>query len=753
MNPPTTKVLIFEAGSVLFLTVAIFVLDVITPLGWADWMLYFIPLVITLQSSRERIPYHFAAVATLLTAVGGYLSPGDIDAGMALFNRCLGIVVMWAFTWLMVRQKRASALLVGAETARSQAETHREAAVAARDLAEASALGALHRESQAARELLISSLRLESILQSAMDAIITIDDGQHVLLFNESAERMFQCPAREVIGQTLDKFLPARFRDAHRHHIEGFGRSGVTSRKMGELGTVTGLRGNGEEFPVEAAISHITVEGKRFYTVILRDITERKQTEEALRQSEARLRATLDTMMEGCQIIGFDWKYLYVNEAACRHGRRPRAQLLGHTLMEAYPGLEQTPFFRELDRCMRQRAACGMENEFVFQDGSKALFDICIEPVPEGLLVLSYDVTDRKQAEKLIRQSEERYRRLIQVSPDAIIVSRGERVIFANDQALKLFRAVKADEILGKSPFELFHPDCHPMIQQRIQELLAGNPIVPIVEEKILSVDGTGIAVDVEVSAAQFTDEEGAAILVMLRDVSERKRLQEQLRRTERVAELGTLASGMAHEIGTPMNVILGRAEYLMDRVKDEPIKKGLKTIVAQVERITRVMNQLLSFARRRPPERRALDLRDVLENSAEMFQERLAGHRIRVELALDAACPPVHADADQMSQVFINLIMNAIHAMPDGGTLRIQMAPDEGMVKVTVSDTGHGIPEEVLSHIFEPFFTTKDFGKGTGLGLTVVKGILDEHGGRITVASEIGVGTTFTILFPPAAR
>jgi PAS domain S-box-containing protein len=350
-----------------------------------------------------------------------------------------------------------------------------------------------------------------------------------------------------------------------------------------------------------------------------------------------------------------------------------------------------------------------------------------------------------------MRQSEERYRRLIEVSPLAIFVNRDDRVIFINDAGLRLFGAVKASEILGKSPFELFHPDCHAAIRERIRRLVENGTVLPAVEEKISKVDGT--VADVEVSAARFMDEEGPAIVAMIRDISEQKQLQEQLRRTERVAELGTLASGMAHEIGTPMNVILGRAEYLMDRVKDEPVKKGLQTIVAQVERITKVMNQLLSFARRRPPERRALDLKEVVETSVEIFQERLARSRIRVTLELDPHCPRVHADPDQMHQVLINMIMNAIHAMPTGGELRIGVAPAQDRVRLTVADTGHGIPPDTLAHIFDPFFTTKEFGKGTGLGLTVVKGILDEHGGAISVDSEPGRGTTFTILLPRASN
>jgi PAS domain S-box-containing protein len=232
-------------------------------------------------------------------------------------------------------------------------------------------------------------------------------------------------------------------------------------------------------------------------------------------------------------------------------------------------------------------------------------------------------------------------------------------------------------------------------------------------------------------------------------DVTLLNQIQEQLRKTERVAELGTLASGMAHEIGTPMNVILGRAEYLMDRVKEEPVKKGLQTIVTQVERITKVMNQLLTFARRKSPERGPLDLSRAIEDSLEIFQERLAKSRVKVEMQIDKACPRAFADGDQMSQVMINLIMNALHAMEDGGILRIGMAQDGEMVRLTVADTGQGIPQAVLPKIFEPFYTTKEFGKGTGLGLTVVKGIIEEHHGTITVESEEGKGTRFTILIP----
>ncbi|ULA63578.1 MAG: PAS domain S-box protein [Nitrospira sp.] len=758
MSPPSEAFSRLGAGLVALLTASIFVLDLLTPLGWADWLLYFIPLVLVLQSPRDRDSYRFAAVVTLLMALGGYFSPRGIDPVMAVMNRALGLTVMWGMTWMIVRQRQVRSQLAGARAAQAQAEAGREAAVAARELAEASATGAMHRESQVARDLLLSSLRLDGIVQSAMDAIITSDDRMQVLLFNEAAERMFQCSARDAIGHSLDRFLPARFREAHRHHVEKFGRSHVTSRKMGQLGTVMGLRGNGEEFPVEAAISHIVVDGATFYTVILRDITERLRAEAHLRGIEERSRLALEAGQLGAweYDVAADLVQLDVRAQALHHCGTGVS--LGAMMASMHPddlrALQElmAPTHRPDSPDARFTSECRMRYLGGEVRWMVVRAQVFFEGTGTGLRVTrivgtTQDVTARKRVEQLIRQSEERYRRLIAVSPYGILVIRAERVIFANDQALKLFGAVKAEEIVGRSSVDLFHQDSHAAMRERADELLGGSQVIPMVEERILRLDG--VPIDVEVSAAGFFDEEGPAMLVMLRDISERKRLQDRLRKTERIAELGTVASGMAHEIGTPMNVILGRAEYLMDRVTDETVKRGLHTIVAQVERITRVMNQLLAVARRKPPERGSLVLRDVIESSVEMFQERLAKNRVQVEMQLDDACPKVQADADQMNQVLINLIMNAVHAMPDGGQLRIGMAQADSMVKLTVADTGSGIPPEVIARVFDPFFTTKEFGKGTGLGLTVVKGIIEEHQGSISAESLEGQGTTFTILLP----
>jgi PAS domain S-box-containing protein len=346
--------------------------------------------------------------------------------------------------------------------------------------------------------------------------------------------------------------------------------------------------------------------------------------------------------------------------------------------------------------------------------------------------------------------SEQQFRLIMETVPTGILlVDESGTIVMVNISALHQF-GYERKEVLGKS-VEMLIPG--PSRSDHLQHR-AGFKKAPQTRSMGegrelfgLRKDGSEFAVEIGLTPIQTT--KGMGVVASIVDISERKRLEMQLRRAERLAELGTLASGMAHEIGTPMNVILGRAEYLLQRTADEGMKKGLATIVTQVERITKVMNQLLAFARRRTPERRAVDFGEIVDDSLEMFQERIAQSHITVDKTIESSLPPVRADRDQLIQVLINLVMNSIHAMPEGGRLRLSLAREGSYVCLGVSDTGHGMPEETRSKVFEPFFTTKDFGKGTGLGLTVAKGIIEEHGGTITVESVVGKGTTFWIRLP----
>ncbi|QDT05901.1 Sporulation kinase A [Rubripirellula lacrimiformis] len=227
---------------------------------------------------------------------------------------------------------------------------------------------------------------------------------------------------------------------------------------------------------------------------------------------------------------------------------------------------------------------------------------------------------------------------------------------------------------------------------------------------------------------------------------------RDTIRHADRLGTIGTLAAGMAHELGTPLNVVSGRAGLIASgKLSDEEIRSSAQTIHSEAERMTGIIRQLMDFARQKPSPHEVVDLVQVVKTTCDLTRS-LAEHA-GVELDFQACKPTVstRADAAQMQQVMTNLITNAIAAMPDGGTLTVVLdqSSDDGPITLTVADTGEGIAQESLPHIFEPFFTTKDVGQGTGLGLSIAYGIVREHGGDIHVESHPERGTTFRVTLP----
>src|SRR5574338_238342 len=226
------------------------------------------------------------------------------------------------------------------------------------------------------------------------------------------------------------------------------------------------------------------------------------------------------------------------------------------------------------------------------------------------------------------------------------------------------------------------------------------------------------------------------------------KQTTERARAAEQLASIGTLVAGLAHEVGTPMGVIQGHAKLLESKVTDEQARWRLHTIQEQIARISKLIQSLLNMAR---PSRSAgtpVALAPLLDNTLAFLREKFARREIRVVRELEDV-PSVRGDAERLQQLFLNLFMNAADAMPDGGELRVVLRAAPGGVEVEVADTGTGIAAADVERVFDPFYTTKPAGHGNGLGLSVVRSIVGDHGGDIEVQSEVGVGTTFTVLLP----
>jgi signal transduction histidine kinase len=251
--------------------------------------------------------------------------------------------------------------------------------------------------------------------------------------------------------------------------------------------------------------------------------------------------------------------------------------------------------------------------------------------------------------------------------------------------------------------------------------------------------------------------------VLAIEDVTDRVALEREVQLAEKLAVVGQLAAGIAHQIGTPLNVISGSAEYLMmEWGPERPRPQELEIIVAQTDRITKLIQQLLNFARPARLELQPVKLSDLLREVLGLTEHQIAKERIAVRTDFQPDLPAITADAHQLEQAFLNIVINAWHAMPGGGTLTLRTRvaatgdrprwpgrPVPTGVEVVISDTGIGIPAEHLSRIFDPFFSTKGVGKGTGLGLAISRRIVEDHRGSIEVASEVGHGTTFTIRLP----
>lgn len=247
----------------------------------------------------------------------------------------------------------------------------------------------------------------------------------------------------------------------------------------------------------------------------------------------------------------------------------------------------------------------------------------------------------------------------------------------------------------------------------------------------------------------------------LIKEQQEKLKLERNLRHSERLASVGQLAAGLAHEIGTPLNIISGRAEYLLRRERGPvEMRENLHIIRSQIDRISGIVRQLLEFSHRREPSLRSLDLGPLLDSVTKLLEQKIQEKGVQVEIALAERLPKIQADPDLLQQVFINLYLNSLHAMSPGGKIRIQaelardgdapLSPaDHDWLRISFEDNGPGIPAEHIEHVFDPFFTTKDVGEGTGLGLAVTYGIVKEHGGGIRVESEEGRFTRFVILLP----
>jgi PAS domain S-box-containing protein len=479
-------------------------------------------------------------------------------------------------------------------------------------------------------------------------------------------------------------------------------------------------------------------------------------------------RSILDNLLEGCQVISPEFRYLYVNDALVRHGKMAREALLGRTMMEAYPGIENTHVFSAIRRCMDERVAEHLENEFVFPDGSIGWFDLHIEPVAEGVVILSMDVTERKRDEIGLRRTMRALTTLSQCNQT--LVRATDETAFMQDVCQILvnaggYRNAAIDslafaerEVPGELAAEWFLALPIHAGDEHVATLTIcapgyddfGDRERAVLEEVALDL-GYGIA----------------TLRARARQAETSKQLDEtaaQLMASQRLEAVGRLAGGIAHDFNNLLTVILTYAGFSIDQLHDsDPMRADLRQVVVAGELAASLTKQLLAFSRKQVMEPRVINVNATV-GGIETMLRRLLGEDIDIRVHAAGDLGNVLADPGQLEQVIMNLAVNARDAMPAGGSLTIETANVEldeeyaaqhfevtpgRYVRLSMADTGTGMDADTRVRIFEPFFTTKEKAKGTGLGLSTVYGIVKQSGGDIQVYSEPGQGTAFKIYLP----
>jgi len=492
-----------------------------------------------------------------------------------------------------------------------------------------------------------------------------------------------------------------------------------------------------------------------------RDVTERKRMENQADRMEIRLGKTLENITDAVFTLDSEWRFTFLNSEAERLLQRGRGELLGGNIWELYPETVGGTFQKEYERALNGQVTVDFEQYYDFLE---KWFEVRAYPVTGGLMVYLRDVTARRHTEAQLRLLESCVSKLndfVLITEADPIEDPGPRIIFVNDAFVNRTGYTR-DEVLGKSPRFLQGPKTQRDSLDRIRGALARRE--PIREEMInYTKHGEEMHLEIDIVPIFETDGECRYFVAIEREVTERKNLERQFLRAQRMDSIGTLASGLAHDLNNVLAPIVLSVDLLRNMIDDPEGQEILDLVASSVQRGTDMVSQVLTFARGVDPKLTVVDVVEVLGKLERIVVDSFPKN-IRIKLRTDAELWSVRGDATQIHQVLLNLCVNSRDAMPEGGEIIIKASntlicedntdkvidikPGKYLL-IEVIDSGQGIDKNIIDELFDPFFTTKDIGKGTGLGLSTSLSIVKGHGGVIQVHSEQKNGACFRVYLP----
>jgi PAS domain S-box-containing protein len=629
------------------------------------------------------------------------------------------------------------------------------------------------------RELQESQERFKAIAENSPDAIIITDAMGVILYCNRGTEKIFGYGREDLPGQSSIVLLPQQMRESELSKRVKYTESGVHLPITSTIES-TMVRKDGTEFPVEFSLYSWAINKGSFFATIIRDITRRKQAENELRQANEALQRSSDFFEnvfnaagDGIYVTDELGTIVFANKALCAMLGYDQGELEGKPAIDITADIPNMPLDEAMEHEMYHRDYTDyFETFFLRKDGSSLPVESRVTNVQEGpqsspaIIVIVRDITARKRSENEIRQARDYFETILKTSPDAIFVANDDGyIVMANESVVDVY-GYQPEELIGQH-VSVLATDDEQAVQKSmsmIEELYENGIVRNFLGERKRK-DGTIIEIESSHALLKRPDGSVAGTVSSTRDITDRKRFEEQQRQSQKMEAVGTLAGGIAHDFNNILGIILGYAELSKDVVAGNSVlEKNLSQILKAAERAKDLVQQILAFSRKRESQVKPLQMNLMIKEALKLLRASLPA-TISIQSDIEDTDDVVVADATEIHQIVMNLCTNAAHAMQhSGGVIEVILKPvDLDMhaieyytgigpgpyMQLSIKDTGMGIPGDIIGRIFEPFFTTKEVGKGTGMGLAMVHGIVKRYKGDIKVYSEPGKGAVFHIVLP----
>jgi PAS domain S-box-containing protein len=616
------------------------------------------------------------------------------------------------------------------------------------------------------------------LFESQNKAVLLLGHDLSVEDCNAQALALFRCSRAVLIGKPAVELVPLRQPDGM-ESAQGLQQAvaaalqGLPQSLLGYLQTVDGL-----SFEALVQLQAIDLDGRPQVVAHVRDLTRLREAEKQLEASELRLRQVLDHTPTPIFIRDLEGRFLFVNQRFCAVHGKSADQLIGTLDAQLLPPDVLLQVRANTQQVLERRTSAEFEETIVL-DGEPTTFLSSKFPLldplgqPYAVCGVATDITARKRAEEALRASELQYRSIFNASVDGMVVLDEQGGIADANPAFLTLLGYRREEVLGRQPDEVLGTGGANMCRELTTGLAQGH----MFQRECTALTRESRPVEIEVRGASMHYQGRPHVLVIVRDLTrrrqaeaERARLETQLRQAQKMEAIGHLTGGIAHDFNNILTSIMGYLALAGERRtthRDARLSKYLELAQLASTRARDLIQQMLTFSRGRRGEARPLRLAPLVKESIKLLRSTLPA-TIGLETDFVPDLPAVRLDPVQMGQVLLNLCINARDAMPAGGTIRVGLRMIErgeeictscrdwvrgqDFVELSVGDTGAGIAPDVLDRMFEPFFSTKEVGKGSGMGLATVHGIVHEHGGHVVVDTAPGEGARFRVLLPALA-